>query len=367
MKINFITFSCHLTGGNRVVMELINGLSARGHDMRLITFGAKEDLNWINLHAEVNYLTRSLFERIAGYIYRKTFGFQNFPEEETRMILRILPLADVNVATISYSGYAVNRSKSGLPFHYYLHYEPLVREEGYKKQIMEESYFLPTKKIANSTWLADKVKDHTGREVDGIVFPAIDHNIFYKRRERVPPERRKRIRVVSLAKHKWWKGFPDALKAIDIARSKGYDIEFLAFGGSFDRSTLPTEVKHIPFTFVGSKVDEDLARFYSDADILVSASFFESFPLPPLEAMACGTPVVTTQFGTEDYAFHGRNAYVVEPNDPNKLAECLMNLIDNPGLYTQFSREGIKTAERFTWENAAKKMEEIFIGAHRLK
>jgi len=350
----------NLTGGTRVVAEIINHLAERGHQMSVVTFGSPKDLRWIDLKAKVYYANRSLTQKIFGYLYRQAFGFQPWPEEETRQLIEFMPDCDINVATISYSGYAVNRSGKGVPFHYNMHYEPLVREEGYKKKIIEESYFLPTKKIVNSSWLAKQIKERVGRDVTGLVFPAIDHGIFYPRKEKPSTRRGRKIRIVSLAKYKWWKGLPDALKAIQIVRDRGYDIDFQTFGRIFDRNALPEEVRDIEFTFVGSRVNEQLAEFYSEADMLISASYFESFPLPPLEAMACGTPVVTTVYGTEDYAFDRKNALVVEPQKPEQMAEAIIELIGSESLYNQLREEGIKTAKSFTWEKAADRMEEIF-------
>ena len=360
MKINFTIFSTKLTGGTRVVMEIINGLAKRGHEINLLTFGKPEDLSWIDLRANVIYANRSFVEKVFGFLFRKAFGFQCFPEEETRQILKLMPDCDINVATISYSAYAVSRSKKGIPFHYYMHYEPLVREEEYKKRIIEESYFLPTKKIVNSSWLADMIKKNTEQDIAGLVFPAINHNIFYPRKRKKKEISKKKIKIVSLAKYKRWKGLPEGLKAIEIVRNKGYEIEFLTFGSVFSKDMLSRDVKNIEFTFVGPKVDDSLAEFYSEADILISSSYFESFPLPPIEAMACGTPVVTTIYGTEDYAFDHKNALVVEPKKPKQMADAIIELIENKNLYNKIREEGIKTAKKFTWDNATKQIENIF-------
>jgi glycosyltransferase involved in cell wall biosynthesis len=360
MKINVITVDTKLTGGTRVVMELINGLAERGHEVNLVTFGKKKNLTWIDLRANVIEVARTSFEQIAGYLYRKTFGFQPFPEEETHLLMRALPPADINLATLSYTGFAVHRNPTGKAFQLHMHYEPLVREESYKKRIMEESYNLPIAKIANSTWLKHTIKEKTGDDVSGLVFPAIDHKVFYVREEKQPIDKTKKIKIVSLAKYKWWKGFPDALKAIDIVRKKGYDIDFLAFGGAFDPATLPDDLKNIPFMLVGSKMNDALAEFYTDADILISSSFFESFPLPQIEAMACGTPVVTTQYGTEDYAIDGETALVVEPKKPELMAEAILRLIEDGELYKKLSKAGPIMAKKFTWEAAAEEVERIF-------
>lgn len=361
MRINFVVESPKLTGGTRVIMEVINGLAKKGHSIKLVTFGNKEDLFWIDLAADVVYIKKSFFQKVAGYFYRKAFGFYPFPEEETRRILKILPDADINVATLSYTGFSVHRAPAGIAFQYHMHYEPLVREEGYKKKIIEESYFLPVHKIVNSSWLARQIKEKTGQDSDGLVFPAIDHSVFSKGKEKTLEGDKKEFLVISLAKDKWWKGFPDALRAVDIVRKKGYKIRFAAFGGKFKKEDLPDDVRDIEFEFVGSKVDSELVDFYCDADILISASYFESFPLPPLEAMACGVPVVTTPHGTEDYTLHEENCLISEPKNPLQMAESIIRLIEDRDLYEKISRNGLKTAKKFTWDAAVGQMEKIFL------
>ena len=365
MRINFVTFSCNLTGGNRVVAELVNGLSDLGHEVTWVTLGTPEDLSWIRLRARVVHVRRTLSEKVAGFLYRIVFGFQPFPEEETRKILAVLPDADANVATISYSGFAVHRSPSGVPLQYFMHFEPYVREEGYKKRVIAENYYLPNRIIVNSTWLADTIGKETGRMSDSVkcVFPAIDHDIFTAQQPKTPPRKDGQIKIVSLAKHKWWKGFPDALRAVKLLRERGYNIEFQAFGGFLSSDMLPEDVRDVAFTYAGRKADAELARFYREADILLSASYFESFPLPPIEAMACGVPVVTTRYGTEDYALHRENAYVTEPKNPEALADGLAYLIENPDFYTQCSRRGMETAREFTWQRAAREMEQVITDA----
>ena len=358
MVINFIVIKSWLTGGTRAIMELINALADRGHEVNLVSLGYEKELDWIELKGKKYFTQRTFIQKVFGFLYRVAFGFQPFPEEQTRFLMKAMPEADINIATMSYSAYAVHRSAHGVPFQYFMHYEPLVREEGYLKKIIEESYWLPTKKIVNSTWLANQIKERNGEEPVGLVFPAIDHKIFYMRNKKIPKDKNQKIKIISLAKYKWWKGTPDALKAVQIVRDAGYNVEFLMFG-NFDPETLPDEVKHIDFTFVGSKMNNELAELYNHADILISSSFFESFPLPQLEAMACGTPVVTTRFGTEDYAFDRLNSLVVESQKPEQMAKAIMELIDNKDLYSQFIEEGLKTVKKFTWENAAREMESI--------
>lgn len=106
--------------------------------------------------------------------------------------------------------------------------------------------------------------------------------------------------------------------------------------------------------------NDDLARLYSSADIVICPSWYESFPLYPLEAMVCGTPIVTTPYGTEDYAFHEKNCLVVPPQDPKSLANSILRLLKDGNLREEFRKEGLITASQFTWERTVNKVEEPF-------
>ena len=93
---------------------------------------------------------------------------------------------------------------------------------------------------------------------------------------------------------------------------------------------------------------------------MLCPSLYESFPLPPLEAMACGTPVVTTRIGTEDYAFNEKNCLVVPPRQPKAIAEAILRLLKDDSMQERFRKEGLKTAKQFTYDNTVDKLEKIF-------
>ncbi|MEJ2772068.1 glycosyltransferase [Stygiolobus sp. CP8521M] len=74
--------------------------------------------------------------------------------------------------------------------------------------------------------------------------------------------------------------------------------------------------------------DEMLAKLYSLADVFLYTSYAESFGLPPLEAMACGTPVVMSDNkGSRDYAISNFNTLISQPGDVNSLANNLLKVL----------------------------------------
>jgi len=236
------------------------------------------------------------------------------------------------------------------------HDETLFYEEGYTKNLASESYCLPLKKIANSIWLRDRiVGKNLGDAVMPIVNPAIDHNIFKNgyQHNRSP----KKTTIVALGKETPWKGLPNLFEALAIVHKSLPNIELQLFGCSKLSPNFNTY--GVPYVCVGRKVDSELAQLYADAHLVVSPSWYESFPLPQLEAMAVGTPVVTTKFGTEDYAIDGENSLVVLPKDSKQMSSAILKMLGDVSLREQCIENGLKTAAKFTWENATDAVERI--------
>lgn len=94
-----------------------------------------------------------------------------------------------------------------------------------------------------------------------------------------------------------------------------------------------------------------MAEFYRRCDLFVLPSRMEAFPLPPLEAMACGCAVVSTACGgVEDYAEDGVNCLLVPPGDPASLAAAVWRACTDDPLRSRLERHGAMTARRFERE-----------------
>jgi D-inositol-3-phosphate glycosyltransferase len=108
-------------------------------------------------------------------------------------------------------------------------------------------------------------------------------------------------------------------------------------------------------TFVGRRDRLELARYYNAADIFVSTPWYEPFGITPLEAMACGTPVLGSNVGGIKFSVRdGETGYLVPPNDPAALAERAAHLYRHPKLLAVQGRQGIRRVnDLFTWERIA--------------
>ena len=102
--------------------------------------------------------------------------------------------------------------------------------------------------------------------------------------------------------------------------------------------------------------EADLPALYNLAELFVFPSLYEGFGIPPLEALACGTPVVTSDNTALKEVFEGA-AVLCKANDTDSITQAILNTLesidDNRQLVQKLGEEGLKRAQRYTWENAA--------------
>jgi glycosyltransferase involved in cell wall biosynthesis len=108
--------------------------------------------------------------------------------------------------------------------------------------------------------------------------------------------------------------------------------------------------------WLGEVPDEELAKLYRGAMCLAYPSLYEGFGIPVLEAMACGTPVVTSAGGaTEEVA--GGAAVLVDPLDPGSIAGGIEEAV---ARREELRRNGLDRARRFTWADSARATEAVY-------
>lgn len=132
-----------------------------------------------------------------------------------------------------------------------------------------------------------------------------------------------------------------------IAGSKGW-----LFDSIFDtvrELKLEEKVK-----FLGYVPKDDLPFLYNLAHVFVYPSLYEGFGFPPLEAMACGTPVITSNTSSFPETV-GDSGIMVDPHDSQGFADAIFRVISNDSLRKDLISRGFERAQRFSWEDCARK------------
>ncbi|BBC22808.1 glycosyltransferase family 4 protein [Pseudanabaena sp. ABRG5-3] len=119
----------------------------------------------------------------------------------------------------------------------------------------------------------------------------------------------------------------------------------------------PLLKKHVIFT--GYIPDHDLSAIYSGALAFVYPSLYEGFGLPPLEAMQCSTPVITSNTSSLPEVV-GDAGLMINPTSRDDLCQAMLNLINNSTLRSQLSQKGIDRAAQFSWSKCAKETIKVY-------
>lgn len=112
--------------------------------------------------------------------------------------------------------------------------------------------------------------------------------------------------------------------------------------------------------FPGYVAEADLPALYSLSEVFAFPSLYEGFGLPPLEAMACGTPVVVSRASSLPEVV-GNAGCLVDPLSVEEIAGTLQALLDSPARRADLAEQGVAQAARFTWSEAAR----VLLGLYR--
>jgi glycosyltransferase involved in cell wall biosynthesis len=114
--------------------------------------------------------------------------------------------------------------------------------------------------------------------------------------------------------------------------------------------------------FPGFIGEEDLPAVYSLANVFVFPSLAEGFGLPPLEAMACGTPcIVSNSSSLPEVA--GAAGLLFDPTSLDSFEECITRILNDPELHDSLRAAGLEQAKRFSWARAAEETLAVYRSA----
>ena len=149
------------------------------------------------------------------------------------------------------------------------------------------------------------------------------------------------------------------------------DTRVLVVGGVPGEGAELAHLKHLAaqlgiedmVTFVGTVRHTELPKYYNAADVFAFPSYYESFGLAALEAMACGTPVVASRVGgLRTFVKHGETGYLIPWRRPEPFAQRLDTLLSNPALRETMGRAARAKAQEMTWGDVAERMLDVYTG-----
>jgi glycosyltransferase involved in cell wall biosynthesis len=156
----------------------------------------------------------------------------------------------------------------------------------------------------------------------------------------------------------FYKNIPGVLRVLARLREGGIDVRVVRIGRALageDRALAERLDVLDSVVEIGAVSDGEMPALYNAVDLLLFPSLYEGFGWPPLEAMACGTPVVSSRAGSLDEVM-GDAALTADPGDIDALAAHAGTLLTNGDLRARVIARGLAHAARFSWDRAATEM-----------
>lgn len=343
MRINFVLPYAGLQGGVRVIATHAEHLIRRGHEVQVISQPQVFSIR----HSLKSLLTgNGLPEPEPSY-----FSGRGIPHRvlETARPVRDddLPDADVVIATYFTTAAGVQRlsESKGAKSIFIQNYEV---PPGKSNAALDATWRMPMHKIVISQWLVDWARDKFGDYAVSHVPNSVDVAQF----SAPPRSKNARPTVGLLYSSSPLKGLNTSVKALERIASVLPSVRVVAFGAEHPDifRSLPNFVE-----FHYRPKQETLREIYAQCDVWMCGSNIEGFHLPPLEAMACRCPVVSTRCGGPlDIIEQGINGYLVNVKDDEALARWVLHVLTlGPEAWKSMSDAAYRTAHQFTWNDAA--------------
>jgi len=383
LKILFATYDVGLSGGARAIFKVAEGLKERNYDVVILTLGG--DSSWISSRVPVQYVKY----KIPGVLklplslgkmifFRQIRTAEVYPIELEGISKKIgihldlvRPLAealmdinpDVAVATWYPTALAVWLSGVERRLFFVQDFPDVVKEYTgeYGLKVFEKVLQLPFFFLANSSYTKELILSHNMDARVKVTGVGVDIETFYPRNHKMIDSSGKPI-IMAILRSASFKGARIALKSLNIVNRKIPIYALLVVESKTDyvKKLFNEEKPTFRYTIYRNVDDDTLAKLYSSSDVFIFTSYRESFGLPPLEAMACGTPVVTTDCGgNRDYAVNGYNALVVPPGDPQEIARAVVELLKNGNLRERLIDAGLVTAKQWKWDKVIDRFDDV--------
>ena len=210
-----------------------------------------------------------------------------------------------------------------------------------REQVMA-TYDLPLRKYTESRWVEANLPDTIWVGI------GLDHSLH-----RPLNLKRDLMAIMSFVRRQRLKGFRQ-LGELSRRLLSDESINLITVG------VMPSQFGGIWKRHYTGLSDQQLAGLYGQVGCLVSTSLHEGLGLPHLEAMACGTPVVTTEAdGNMEFCDHGRNCLIYASDDMAGMAAGIRRVLSDETLWRSLVHHGLKTAAEYRWDPVIDRLEQF--------
>jgi glycosyltransferase involved in cell wall biosynthesis len=328
LRIAYVTQATSVGGGHRDIFEHLNRMQARGHDVSLYSLGGQPD--WFPLDVQV----------------------KTFPDWDA-LTAALAGEDAIKIATWWRSAMPVWRAtrNRGVPVYFVQDIETSYYPDDPASQArVLDTYRNEFRYMTISGYNREGLAE-MGLNAE-IVAPGIDLDSF-----RPLGRERREDMLLALGRGNHLKNLDltiDAWKALDGQRPEmclfGIEPELGARHGA---------------RYVTAPSDEEVNELFNEATIFLQTSLHEGFALPPLEAMATGGAVITTDaHGNRDFCRDGENCLMPEPT-VESVRGAIERLLGDPALRRRLGEEGIRTAQDYAWERRIDSLEVFLEAASR--
>ena len=197
-----------------------------------------------------------------------------------------------------------------------------------------------------------------------MVYSGVDHNLFKPTSKKI--ERFGERYLLHIGVEITRKNIKNLLESFSLLKKDFVDLKLIKLGGSGSSGNRKKTLYYIKklnlensIIFVDEYIkEEDLTKYYSNAELFLFPSLLEGFGFPIVEAMACGCPVITSDRNPMKELV-GDTQILVDPTNPKEIAQKCKLVMESKDLRQKMIDQGIKRARLFNWDRTARKIYKI--------
>jgi len=335
LKITFLLPSTGIGGGTRAIVRFGNKLIEWDHKVRIF---CRNDIRRLRDRIRKTYI-RLVYSRAPNWFNQFRGGISVYDElnpdvfAPDELIVSMCAQTTLDMASLP--------DEVGIKV-LYCHG---VEIENWDRML--RGWQLPFPKIVVSSHLINIIKKETGQNILGVVPDGIDQSEYF------PSVREtQRHGIGSIFGWSQSKNPSDIIRVMKMLRERLPDVPLYLFSSG----KKPPGLRGVSFTRLPTVLQA--REIYSRCKVWFLASTKEGFGMPILEAMACGCAVVSTNSGgPKDTIQDGVNGYLVDVGNTGAMVHKIVTLYENDEERKRFCTNAMKTAQEFTWTNAADKLE----------